>query len=156
MPDTATDFQNQLMAQIAKLQAENDQLKKENEDLKKKQEGGGGSTNGQAGQKEPVQLTASDTKGTVSGLASGTGKATLLDKNGNPIVGEKIVFKVGDTLVGTGVTDANGTATVNSGSYLGDPVFWFKAVTSGYKAVYNGNGKYSPAEAHAAVTPAFS
>ncbi|MGW1055844.1 hypothetical protein ACWDBD_36060 [Streptomyces sp. NPDC001118] len=45
---------------------------------------------------------------------------------------------------------------MNSGSYLGDPAFWFKAVTTGYKAVYNGNTKYSPAEGHANVTPALA
>ncbi|MEU8028650.1 Ig-like domain-containing protein [Streptomyces sp. NPDC049099] len=162
MPATDTDLLNSMMAEITRLKSENDQLKKENEELKKKQDKTdpngqhGGSHNGQVGQKEPVQLTASDTKGSVSGLASGTGRATLTDKNGKPVVGEKITFKVGETVVGTGITDANGTATVNSGSYLGDPVFWFKAVSTGYQAVYDGSEKYLPAQAHANVTPAFA
>ncbi|MEU1404185.1 Ig-like domain-containing protein [Streptomyces sp. NPDC005728] len=155
-----TTFDDSMMAEISRLRAENDQLKKENEDLKKKKEDKSDQDDkhkgSQNGQKEAVQLTASDTKGTVTGLASGTGRATLMDKNGKPVVGEKITFKVGETVVGTGITDSNGTATVNSGSYLGDPLFWFKAVSTGYQAVYDGSEKYTPAQAHANVTPALA
>ncbi|KUM92130.1 hypothetical protein AQI88_33680 [Streptomyces cellostaticus] len=83
---------------------------------------------------EPARLTASSTKGSVGGQMSGKGRATLLDKFGTPIVGETIVL-------------------IDSGSHVGDPLLWGKALSNGYDAVYYGNRKYKPAMAHATVEP---
>ncbi|WP_431043758.1 Ig-like domain-containing protein [Streptomyces sp. P1-3] len=129
--------------------------------MKKQQNPSGQSgQSGQTGQsaqpteKEAVRLIAQAAKGSVGGQASGTAKATLVDKDGTPIAGETIVFEIDGSEVGTATTDANGVAECPSGSKLGAPLTWGKAVANGYTATYRGSKKYKPAKANAIVEPA--
>ncbi|MFF4606861.1 Ig-like domain-containing protein [Streptomyces sp. NPDC001339] len=143
-----------IMEALGKLRKENEQLRKENEELKKQQQQGSSGQSGQSApppEKQAVKLTASGTKGKIASLAGGQGKARLLDKDGTPIEGETIVFEVDGREVGSGTTDANGEATVQSGQYAGDPQMWIQAIGNGYTAVYNGSKKYKPARANAQV-----
>ncbi|MFI7102052.1 hypothetical protein ACIBK8_22150 [Streptomyces sp. NPDC050161] len=146
--------QQALESELEDLKAENEQLKAENASLKNQtlphQQDGGTSP---SAKKQGVKLTASSTKGTIGGQASGKCKATLLDKDGEPIEGETIFFKIDGKDLGQQITDGNGVAEIDSGSHLGDPLLWGKALSNGYQAVFNGTKEYKPASANATVEP---
>ncbi|MFI1202702.1 Ig-like domain-containing protein [Streptomyces sp. BHT-5-2] len=132
-----------------------EELKKQLEEAKKQQSsssgGGQPAQSSQPVEKQAVRLTASGTKGKIGSLAGGQGLARLLDRDGEPIEGETIVFSVDGREVGTGTTDANGEAVIQSGQYAGDPQMWVQALGNGYTAIYNGSKKYKPAKANAQI-----
>ncbi|MFG2224561.1 hypothetical protein [Streptomyces sp. NPDC048644] len=158
MSEKTDQLKQQLLeSQIEDLKKENEQLRNENASLKNQQSvpsqsgpSGGGSS---PAKKQGVRLTASSTKGTIGGQASGKCKATLLDKDGEPIEGETIFFKIDGKDLGQQITDGNGVAEIDSGSHLGDPLLWGKALSNGYQAVFNGTKDYKPATANATVEP---
>ncbi|AJC60132.1 Ig-like domain-containing protein [Streptomyces sp. 769] len=132
-----------------------EELKKQLEEARKQQSGSsGGGQSGQSSQpveKQAVRLTASGTKGKISTLGGGTGLARLLDKDGEPIEGETIVFQVDGREVGSGTTDGNGEVIVSSPQNPGDPQMWIQGLGNGYTAVFNGTKKYKGARANGQI-----
>jgi hypothetical protein len=74
---------------------------------------------------------------------------TLKDADGNPIAGERVVFKAGSTVICQALTAVNGTASCSGLISVVNIV-----LSSGYTANFTGAGVYAPSSASAAlITP---
>jgi len=104
---------------------------------------------------EAAAPAASLAVGSASATLGGTTTltATLLDSDGDPLAGRTVTFRLNGALVGTGVTDANGVATLSGVSVAGiQPGSYPGAITVGFV----GDESNGPAEGAGTLTVSYA